>query len=80
MNQHMVQLSRSIKQILMMLADGIMIISALAFSFLLLRIELLDQGQIFYSYLLVATCLSVLGLVRIGLYREVVLYLSLIHI
>ena len=77
MNQHMIQLSRSIKQILMMLADGIMIISALAFSFLLLRIELLDQGQIFYSYLLVATCLSVLGLVRIGLYREVVLYMGL---
>ena len=53
MNQHMVQLSRSIKQILMMLADGIMIISALAFSFLLLGREFLDQGQVFYSYLLV---------------------------
>ena len=77
MNQHMIQLSRSIKQILMMLADGIMIISALAFSFLLLGREFLDQGQIFYSYLLVATCLSVLGLVRIGLYREVVLYMGL---
>ena len=77
MHQYVIPLSRSIKKILMMLSDGILIISALAFSFLLLEREFLDQGQMFYSYLLGATCLSVLGLVRIGLYREVVLYMGL---
>ena len=77
MDKHVMQLSRSIKQMLMMLADGVMIMSAFAFSFLLLGLEFLDQTQTFYSYLLVASCFSVLALVRIGLYREVVLYMGL---
>ncbi|NKB31600.1 MAG: NAD-dependent epimerase/dehydratase family protein [Pseudomonadales bacterium] len=72
-----IPVSRSIKQALMMLADSIMIVLALAFSFELLGKEFLAQEQIFYFYLAVATALSILVFIRIGLYRAIVLYMGL---
>ena len=69
--------SRSLKQFLMMLADSIMIVLALAFSFVLLGNDFFAQEQSFYLYLSVATILSILAFIRIGLYRAIVLYMGL---
>ena len=73
----MVPLSRSIKQILMMIADALMIVTALAFSFALLGKDFFAQDQRFYFYLSLATTVSILVFIRIGLYRALVLYMGL---
>ena len=79
-----IPLSRSVKQILMMLADAFMIVTALALSYALLDKDFFGQEQRFYFYLSLATTVSILVFIRIGLYRALVLYmglqLSLIHI
>jgi len=72
-----IPVSRSIKQGLMMLADSIMIVLALAFSFVLLGNDFLAQENSFYMYLAIATILSILVFIRIGLYRAIVLYMGL---
>ena len=69
--------SRSLKQLLMMLADSIMIVLALVFSFALLGNDFFGQEQSFYLYLSIATILSILVFIRIGLYRAIVLYMGL---
>ena len=69
--------SRSLKQFLMMLADSIMIVLALVFSFALLGNDFFGQEQSFYLYLSIATILSILVFIRIGLYRAIVLYMGL---
>ncbi len=48
MDLNTIPLSRSIKQILMMLADAFMIVTALAFSFALLGKDFFGQDQRFY--------------------------------
>ena len=75
MHSYTIPLSSSIKRILMMLCDSIMIAVALAFSFSLLGKEFFGQEKIFYFA--IATILSVLVLARIGLYRAIVLYMGL---
>ena len=77
MHLYSIPLSRSIKQILLMLADSMMIVMALGFSFTLLNKDFFAQEQRFYIYLTVATILSVLYFTRIGLYRALVLYMGL---
>lgn len=77
MQLYTIPLSRSLKQILMMLADSIMIITALAFSFVLLGKDFFGLDQRFYFYLSIATVLSILVFIRIGLYRALVLYMGL---
>ncbi len=77
MNLNSIPLSRSVKQILMMLADALMIVSALAFSFALLGKDFFDQDQRFYFYLSLATTVSILVFIRIGLYRALILYMGL---
>jgi len=77
MHENVIQLSRSIKQAIMMLFDGVMIILALGFSYALLEKQFFGQEQVFYFYTTVAIILSILVLVRIGLYREIVLYMGL---
>jgi FlaA1/EpsC-like NDP-sugar epimerase len=77
MQLYAIPVSRFIKQILMMLADSIMIVMALAFSFMLLGKNVLAQDQIFYLYTSISTLLSILVFVRIGLYRAIVLYMGL---
>ncbi|MFT4816583.1 MAG: FlaA1/EpsC-like NDP-sugar epimerase [Pseudohongiellaceae bacterium] len=77
MNLYTIPLSRSVKQILMMIADALMIVLALAFSFVLLGKDFFDQDQRFYFYLSLATTVSILVFIRIGLYRALVLYMGL---
>jgi FlaA1/EpsC-like NDP-sugar epimerase len=77
MHLYTIPLSRTIKQALMMLADSILIVMALAFSFALLGKDFLGQDQRFYFYLAVATALSILLFTRLGLYRVLVLYMGL---
>jgi FlaA1/EpsC-like NDP-sugar epimerase len=72
-----IPLSRSVKQILMMIADALMIVLALVFSFVLLGKEFFDQDQRFYFYLSLTTTVSILIFIRIGLYRALVLYMGL---
>ncbi len=77
MHLHSIPVSRTVKQILMMLADAALIVAALAFSFALLGKDMFAMDQRFYFYLLVATALSILFFVRIGLYRVLLLYMGL---
>lgn len=72
-----IPLSRTIKQVVSMVADSIMVVSALALSFALLGQDFFAQEQRFYLYMAVATVLSILVFVRIGLYRVLVLYMGL---
>ena len=75
MHTYTIPLSSSIKRILMMFFDSIMIAVALAFSFSLLGQEFLEQEGILYF--VIATLLSVLVLARQGLYRAIILYMGL---
>ena len=68
-------MSRSIKGLLMMFCDSIMIVVALGFSFSLLGKEYPEQDQILYFA--VAVALSVFVLARIDLYRAIILYMGL---
>ncbi|PCJ28477.1 MAG: hypothetical protein COA96_01150 [SAR86 cluster bacterium] len=77
MHLYSIPLSRSVKQILMMIADSVMIILALVFSFQLLGKDFFALDQRFYFYLSIATTLSILVFIRIGLYRAIVLYMGL---
>lgn len=72
-----IPLSRSLKQMLMMAADVVMMFMALVFSFVLLNADLLGQDQRFYFFFSLATALSILFFIRIGLYRIVLLYMGL---
>ncbi len=60
-----------------MVADSVMIVAALALSFVLLGKDFFSQDQRFYFYLAIATTLSILVFARIGLYRALVLYMGL---
>ncbi len=77
MHLYTIPLSRSVKQIVMMIIDSVMIVTALALAFTLLDKEFFAQDQRFYYYLAIATVLSILVFVRIGLYRALVLYMGL---
>ena len=77
MNLYTISLSRSVKQILMMIADALMIVLALGFSFVLLGKDFFGLDQRFYFYLSLATTVSILVFIRIGLYRALVLYMGL---
>ena len=77
MQLYTIPLSRTIKQSLMMAADSVMIVAALALSFVLLGRDFFSQDQRFYLYLAIATTLSILVFARIGLYRALVLYMGL---
>jgi len=77
MQLYTIPLSRTIKQSLMMAADSVMIVAALALSFVLLDRDFFSQNQRFYFYLAIATTLSILVFARIGLYRALVLYMGL---
>ena len=75
MQSFTIPISRSIKGLLMMLCDSIMIVVALGFSFALLGKNYPEQDQIFYFAIAVA--LSVFVLARIDLYRAIILYMGL---
>ncbi len=75
MRSFTIPVSRSIKSLLMMFCDSIMIVVALGLSFTLLGKEFPEQSQIFYFS--IATALSVFVLARIDLYRAIILYMGL---
>ena len=74
MQSFTIPIARSIKGLLMMLCDSIMIVVALGFSFALLGKNYPEQDQIFYFAIAVA--LSVFVLARIDLYRAIILYMG----
>ena len=74
---HNIPLTRPIKKMLMITADSLMIVMALAFSFLLLGKDSSGLDQRFYLYLAIATTLSILFFVRVGLYRVLFLYMGM---
>ncbi len=71
-----IPLSRSLKRLFMMLADSVMILSALLLSFILLGQDFFGHEQRFYLYVGAITLLSVAIFARIGLYRVLVLYMG----
>ncbi len=71
-----IPLSRSLKKLFMMLADGVMVAFALLLSFSLLGQDFFGQEQRFYFYMSAVVALSVLIFTRIGLYRVLVLYMG----
>lgn len=77
MNLYTVPLSRTVKQMLMMLADCVMLGLALWLSFALLGTEFfaVDEGVALYFAL--ANIASVIVFLRIGLYRAILLYMGL---
>ena len=79
MHIYRIPLSRSIKQILMMMADSALIVVALAFSFTLLGKDFFILDQRTYFYLGIATVLSIIIFIQIGLYRAILLYMGLQH-
>ena len=79
MQLYRIPLSRSIKQILMMMADSALIVVALAFSFTLLGKDFFILDQRTYFYLGIATVLSIIIFIQIGLYRAILLYMGLQH-
>ncbi len=76
MNLYTIPLSRTVKQVLLMLVDGFMLALAAWLSFNMLDINagaLADRMVLFTG---LAILLSVLGFFRIGLYRALLLYMG----
>jgi len=76
MNLYAVPLSRAVKQMLMMLADSIMLVLALWLSFALLGMDFFDRADGGLFYLSLANVASVMIFYRIGLYRALLLYVE----
>jgi FlaA1/EpsC-like NDP-sugar epimerase len=77
MNLYTVPLSRTVKQLLMMLADSVMLGLALWLSFALLGSEFFSVNEGVIGYFAIANVASVLVFLRIGLYRAILLYMGL---
>jgi len=77
MNLYTVPLSRTVKQMLMMLADSVMLALALWLSFALLGSNFLFSFQDAYVPVALANLASVLTFYKIGLYRAILLYMGL---
>tara|TARA_R100001143_G_scaffold136_2_gene373 strand:+ start:4133 stop:6091 length:1959 start_codon:yes stop_codon:yes gene_type:complete len=76
MNLYTIPLSRTVKQILLMLADGLMLALATWLSFNMLGIGAEGQGERLTLYFAAAIMISVGGFYRIGLYRALLLYMG----
>lgn len=77
MNLYNVPLSRTVRQMLMMLADSVMLVLALWLSFALLGVDFFSRPDSAYGYFALANVASVLVFFRIGLYRAILLYMGL---
>ena len=77
MNLYTVPLSRTVKQLLMMLADSVMLGLALWLSFALLGSDFFIVNDGVIVYFAIANIASVLVFFRIGLYRALLLYMGL---
>ncbi len=76
MNLYAVPLSRTVRQMLMMLADSVMLALALWLSFALLGVDFFNRPDSAYGYFALANIASVLVFLRIGLYRAILLYMG----
>ena len=76
MNLYTVPLSRTTKQVLLMLADSIMLALAAWLSFNILGITPAPQSDAVLLYSVGVIVLSVAGFFRIGLYRALLLYMG----
>lgn len=70
-------LSRTTKLVGLLLADAVMLVTALSLSFSLLGLDFSAQSQLFQAYLAAAVAFSLLVFMRMGVYRALVLYLGL---
>jgi len=77
MHLYSIPLSRTVKQAIMAVADTVMIVVGLALSLALLGENFFAQEQRFYFYIAIATILSIVYFIRIGLYRALVLYMGM---
>jgi len=77
MNLYTVPLSRTVKQLLMMLADSLMLALALWMSFALLGSDFFAINKNALIYVAIANFISVIVFFRIGLYRAILLYMGL---
>ncbi|MGM0632978.1 MAG: hypothetical protein ACQETO_07360, partial [Pseudomonadota bacterium] len=77
MNLYTIPLSRTLKQLLLMLADGLMLVMALWLTFTLLSVDPVDPGDPVYLYFGLSTLVCVGVFHRIGLYRALLLYMGL---
>lgn len=76
MNLYAMPLSRTVRQMLMMLADSVMLALALWLSFALLGVDFFNRADSAYGYFALANIASVLVFLRIGLYRAILLYMG----
>ena len=76
MNPYSIKLSRSVKQILLMLSDYLLLFVTLIFSMALLGQDFFAYNQSFYIYLLAANFAGILLFGKLGLYRAIVLYMG----
>lgn len=76
MNLYAVPLSRTVRQMLMMLADSVMLALALWLSFALLGVDFFNRPDSAYGFFVLANIASVLVFLRIGLYRAILLYMG----
>ena len=76
MNPYSIPISRSVKQILLMISDSILLVVTLAFSMALLGQDFFTYNQSFYVYLVLAIGGSILLFGRLGLYRAILLYMG----
>ena len=77
MNPYSIPISRSVKQILLMMSDSVLLVVTLAFSMALLGQDFFAFNQSFYLYLVIAITGSILLFGKLGLYRALLLYMGL---
>ena len=77
MHLYNIPLSRPMRQALMIAADSVLLVLAVAFAFTLLGEGYLGRDRGFYPYLVGAIGLSIAYFLHIGLYRDLVLYMGL---
>jgi FlaA1/EpsC-like NDP-sugar epimerase len=77
MNLYTIPISRSVKQILLILSDSVLLVLSLALSLALLGHDFFAHEASFYFYLACANIASILLFIKLGLYRAIVLYMGL---
>ena len=77
MNPYSIPLSRSVKQILLMISDSVLLVVTLGLSMALIGQDFFAHNQSFYFYLVLAIISSILLFGKLGLYRALLLYMGL---
>jgi len=77
MNPYSIPISRSVKQILLMISDSVLLVVTLGLSMALIGQDFFAHNQSFYFYLVLAIISSILLFGKLGLYRALLLYMGL---